>query len=70
MRCWFREANVIFLNGPVEVPVLLRRVDVADDLDVAHVAAAEPELVREADELESRSGSKPMSLAATASMAT
>ena len=37
---------------PVEVPVLGAGVLVADDLDVARVAAAEPALVREPDELD------------------
>jgi len=36
----------------VEPPVLLRRVDVADDLDVARIAGAEAVLVREADVVE------------------
>ncbi len=39
------------LERAVEVPVLLRGIEVADDLDVTHVTAAEALLVREADEL-------------------
>ncbi len=51
MRCWLREAKVIFLNGPSKCQFSLGGVDVAHDLDVAHVAAAEALLVRQADEL-------------------
>ena len=48
-----------------------RRGDVvAHDLDLAHVAAAQPRFVRQADELDATCGSKPIIFAATASMAT
>ena len=47
------------LERAVEVPVLLRRVEVADDLDVARIAAAEAELVRQADELDRSSDPSP-----------
>jgi hypothetical protein len=37
---------------PIEVPVLLRGVDVADDLDVARVTAAKPGVMGQPDELD------------------
>ena len=47
-----REAKVIFLKGPTKFQFSCGRRLVADDLDVARVAAAEPLLVGQADELD------------------
>ena len=54
----------------VELPVLVRRVDVAGDLDVPRVADAEAVLVGEAGCSRCDSGSKPIIFADTASIAT
>ncbi len=45
-----REGHLLERAG--EVPVLLRRFEIADHLDVARIAAAEPEVVRHADVLD------------------
>ena len=52
MWCCIRDANVIFLNGPAKCQFSFAASEVADDLDVARIAAAEPEVVRHPDVLD------------------